>query len=180
MHVLACLIVIQASEVKNVVLLAGIIWKNLERNSVKNLSKLLKNHYLKWGFAAHLSSFWGQIGREINKYLFYLQVGFPPPPEVQFLTDLPTKTQREMSHQHSPSLKLVLMALRGIIVRILSTKEPKDKYSKIFAAKSVIERHVPPVSSFLASVPWPWHRLSVGHRQDPEHEASLEKPPEAW
>lgn len=58
----------------------------------------------------------------MNKcYLFYLQVGFPPPPEVQCLTDKikkKKKNQREMSHQHSPSLNLGLMALRGITVRI--------------------------------------------------------------
>lgn len=80
-----------------------------------------------------LSSFRGWTGREMNKYyLFYLQVCFPPPPEVQCLTDKKKpQNQRETGHQHSPSLQLGLMALRGITVRMFSTEEPKDKYSKI-------------------------------------------------
>lgn len=56
-------------------------YRRTRRETVKNLSKVLKNHYLKCGWAARLFfSFWGQIGREMNKYyLFYLQAGFLTP-----------------------------------------------------------------------------------------------------
>lgn len=57
-----------------------------------------------------------------------------------------------MSHQHSPSLKVGLMALRGMSVCIFSTKEPKDKHSKIFVVKVFIERHVPHICSSFTQV----------------------------
>ena len=82
-----------------------------------------------------------------------------------------------MNHQQSPSLKLGLMALWGVTVCIFPTEEPE--YSKIFVVKSFIEKHIPHICSSLATTPWHRHRLTMGHRQDPEHEASLEKPPEA-